>query len=47
MRYAPDDRHVCGTIRAKGKTALIGDPPPAVADALGRLWQKEWRSGPG
>jgi hypothetical protein len=35
---------VYGTIYEKGKTTLIGDPPPAVAAKLGKLWKKEWRS---
>lgn len=45
--YSPQSRQVYGTIHEKGKTTLIGNPPPAVADELARLWKKEWRSGPG
>ena len=32
-----------GTIYQKGKTTLIGAPPPAVASELPKLWKKEWR----
>ena len=42
--YAPDRKTVYGTIYEKGKTTLIGDPPPAVATELAKLWKKEWRS---
>jgi hypothetical protein len=44
--YSPDKKSVYGTIYEKGKTTLIGDPPPAVAAELGNLWKKEWRSQP-
>ena len=44
--YAPDRKVVYGTVHEKGKTALIGDPPPAVATELAKLWKKEWRSSP-
>jgi hypothetical protein len=44
--YSPDKKSVYGTIYEKGKTTLIGDPPPAVAAELGQLWKKEWRSQP-
>lgn len=33
-----------GTIYEKGRSTLIGNPPPALATELGRLWKKEWRS---
>lgn len=43
--YSPEQKTVYGTIYEKGKTTLIGDPPPAIAAELGKLWKKEWRSG--
>jgi hypothetical protein len=30
----------------KGRTTLIGEPPPPVASELARLWKKEWRTAP-
>ena len=45
--YAPDKGFVYGTIYEKGRTTLVGKPPPAVADALAALWKKEWRPRPG
>lgn len=45
--YSPDRQIVYGTIHEKGRTTLIGEPPPAVAEALAALWKKEWRSRPG
>lgn len=47
LLYSPDKKLVYGTIYEKGKTTLIGNPPAPVADELGRLWKKEWRSRPG
>jgi len=41
--YSPEKKVVYGTIYEKGKTTLIGDPPPAVAGELAKLWQQEWR----
>ena len=35
-----------GTIYEKGKSTLIGEPPPAVAAELPKLWKIEWRSQP-
>jgi hypothetical protein len=43
--YSPEKKTVYGTIYEKGKTTLIGDPPPAIAAELGKLWKKEWRRG--
>ena len=45
--YSPEKKLVYGTIHEKGRTTLIGEPPPAVATELGKLWKKEWRSPPG
>ncbi len=41
--YSPEKKVVYVTIYEKGKTTLIGDPPPAVAGELAKLWQQEWR----
>jgi hypothetical protein len=37
---------VYGKVDQKGKSTLIGDPPPAVAAELDRLWKKHFRSQP-
>jgi len=42
--YSPDRQVVYGTVYEKDKTALVGDPPPAVGAELAKLWKKEWRS---
>ena len=44
--YSPEKNVVYGTVYEKGKTTLIGDPPPAVAAELAKLWKTEWRSQP-
>jgi Inhibitor of vertebrate lysozyme (Ivy) len=43
LLYAADRGQLYGTIYEKGKTTLIGDPPPGLAIELGKLWKKEWR----
>lgn len=35
-----------GAIYEQGRSTLIGEPPPAVAAELAKLWKKEWRSQP-
>jgi hypothetical protein len=35
---------VYGKVHQKGKSTLIGSPPPAVAGELERLWKKQFRS---
>jgi hypothetical protein len=42
--YPPEKKVVYGTVFEKGKTTVIGNPPPAVAGELGKLWQQEWRT---
>ena len=42
--YSPEKKLVYGTVYEKGRTTLIGNPPPAVATELAKLWKKEWRS---
>ena len=37
---------VYGKVYQKGKSTLIGGPPPAVAAELERLWKKQFRSQP-
>jgi Inhibitor of vertebrate lysozyme (Ivy) len=37
---------VYGKVYQKGKSTLIGDPPPAVAAELEKLWKKQFRSQP-
>lgn len=37
---------VYGTVVQKGKSTLIGSPPPAVAAELEKLWKSEFRSQP-
>lgn len=39
---APDV--VYGRVYQRGKSTLIGAPPPAVAAELEKLWKQEWRS---
>lgn len=41
---APD--LVYGKVYQRGRSTLIGAPPPAVATELDRLWKQEWRSQP-
>ncbi|MGZ9067364.1 MAG: hypothetical protein ACXW2I_18775 [Burkholderiales bacterium] len=41
----PEERNY-GKIYQRGKSSLIGAPPPAVAAELERLWKSEWRSRP-
>ena len=37
---------VYGKVNQKGKSTLIGNPPPAVAAELEKLWKKHFRSQP-
>jgi hypothetical protein len=43
LLYAADRGQLVGTIFEKGKTTLIGEPPPGLAIELNKLWKKEWR----
>ena len=43
LLYAADRGQLYGTIVEKGKTTLIGEPPPGLAIELNRVWKKEWR----
>lgn len=44
LLYSPEHKAVYGTIYEKGRTTLIGNPPPAVATELAKLWKAEWRT---
>ncbi len=37
---------VYGKVYQRGRSTLIGAPPPAVASELEKLWKSEWRSQP-
>jgi hypothetical protein len=37
---------VYGKVYQRGKSTLIGAPPPPVAAELDKLWKQEWRSQP-
>jgi hypothetical protein len=37
---------VYGKVYQKGKSTLIGNPPPAVAAELEKIWKKQFRSQP-
>ena len=37
---------VYGKVNQKGKSTLIGNPPPAVAAELEKMWKKQFRSQP-
>jgi hypothetical protein len=43
LLYAADRGQLVGTIFEKGKTTLIGEPPPGLAIELNKFWKKEWR----
>jgi hypothetical protein len=44
--FLPERKLVFGFVYERGKTQLIGNPPPSVAAELAKLWKKEWRSSP-
>jgi len=44
--YSPEQGVLYGTIYQKGKTTLIGAPPPAVASELPALWKRQFRQQP-
>jgi hypothetical protein len=39
-------RLVYGKVRLAGRSALVGNPPPAVAKELGEFWRKQWGAQP-
>ena len=46
LLYSQAQDVVYGKIYQRGKSTLIGAPPPAVATELERLWKSEFRSQP-
>ena len=44
--YSPAQDVMYGKVNQRGKSTLVGSPPPAVATELERLWKTEWRSQP-
>lgn len=46
LLYSQAQDLVYGKVHQKGKSTLIGDPPPAVAAELEKLWKSEWRQQP-
>ena len=46
LLYSAAQGVVYGKVYQRGKSTLIGAPPPAVAAELEGLWKKEWRSQP-
>ena len=43
LLYSAPKGVVYGTIYERGKSTLIGEPPPTVAAELPKLWKIEWR----
>ena len=46
LLYSQAQDVVYGKVYQRGKSTLIGAPPPAVAAELERLWKTEYRSQP-
>jgi hypothetical protein len=46
LLYSPGQAVMYGKVYQRGKSTLIGGPPPEVAAELERLWKIEWRSQP-
>jgi hypothetical protein len=44
LLYSQAQDVVYGKVYQRGKSTLIGSPPPAVATELEKLWKSEWRS---
>ena len=43
LLYSARNGSVYGKVLDRRRALLIGDPPPAVAAELDRLWANEWR----
>lgn len=43
LLYSAAENVVYGKVFQRGRSTLIGAPPPAVATALEKLWKAEWR----
>lgn len=46
MLYSPSQDVAYGKVYQRGKSTLIGAPPPALVRELERTWKAEWRSQP-
>lgn len=46
LLYSGAQDLVYGKVLQRGRSTLIGAPPPAVASELEKLWKSEWRSQP-
>lgn len=44
LLYSGAQDLIYGKVYQRGKSTLLGAPPPAVATELERLWKSEWRS---
>jgi hypothetical protein len=45
LLWAPATQAIYGKIVQRGRSTLVGSPPPPIAAELERLWRVEWRSG--
>jgi Inhibitor of vertebrate lysozyme (Ivy) len=45
LLYSAAQDAIYGKVYQRGKSTLIGSPPPAVATELERIWRTEWRQG--
>jgi hypothetical protein len=45
LLYAADAKTVYGLVHQRGRSVLVGAPPPPVAAELERIWKAEWRRG--
>ena len=43
LLWTPKPGVLHGLVFQKGRSTLIGSPPPAMAQDLQRLWAAEWR----
>lgn len=43
LLYAPEQGSLFGKVYQRGRSTLLGAPPPAVVHELERLWRAEWR----
>jgi hypothetical protein len=46
MLYSASQDAAYGKVYQRGKSTLIGAPPPALVPELERIWKAEWRSQP-
>ena len=45
LLYAASSQTVYAKVVQRGRSTLVGAPPPPIAAELERLWKAEWRSG--